>query len=897
MTVTAAGLLCLLLSMGALAGQVLDRLLNQMILDATNGRPDSKHTKTISTPTGQTFTTGADTVEVSRIAVGVAWWSESWTADETLVLTLWDSPARTTKVGEAECPHKWREWEFGVIMFTLDAKVKPSTQYYFELTIRGGDGRIDGAFLGDSYEGGGAFEDGKPISRSIWFEVHSRPRFDRDAAYAERFANWNLDYPGLEKVKAAVAKKDWDAAVDALIAYCEARPDLIEADLAKPKRDPTFDTRAADMAVDMKTKDDEGNIIDLGPNWNYFRTWRTRGGVGLTRTGLRGPFAAAYRATGDEKYAKAFNDMMFSFIDNLPCPLRSGIIKPGEKNVNPSPGPGIAGGSMGGSIGRSTRMNQMFYWYSSFVHSPSFTRDMRAGMIFEMVDSANVIDAQKGGGNRAAIMAAALYEFADRYPELKKSKEWFRKGLDDLFANLMEVVNRDGPLHEPTYGYHCLTVNRYTSTILKCRQWGLEVKPEWEKRTEKALEFILYSMQPTDFRCPPRGDSGSSGIDGTAYLLRMADYYKRPDFLWAGTKGKQGRPPLATSWQFPSDGWFMMRSDWTRDALYMNIRNGYNGSHGHADHNSITLSAYGTNLIADPGVYAYGTAETNELMSTRSHATVTVDDRGTNKNKGPNTWASTRSADFFTGTNTGYQGIDGVTHTRKIVFLKPDYWVVDDTINGTGEHEVAVRYTFHPMELKLGPGGIFSTGNQEGNLIIAPFPGSGFAAENAVYQVPGHGGMQPAPVAKYTKKGQLPLEFAAVLRPFKGSKRPSVRAERLIGGALKIGGPDGTDYVCFGGTSGEVAFTGDTLALRTSAGRVTSAAWVRGTSVSLGGREIASSSSSIENLELAWDDGILTVHSSSNEPSLKVATMGARLLRVGCDPARPITGVMVEPFR
>ncbi len=91
---------------------MLDRLLNNMVLDVSNGSVNYKQFKTITpeNPIGQTFTTGPNIVEVSRIAIADAWWHASWTEDESLVLTLWDSPAKSKQIASAEMPHKWRAW-------------------------------------------------------------------------------------------------------------------------------------------------------------------------------------------------------------------------------------------------------------------------------------------------------------------------------------------------------------------------------------------------------------------------------------------------------------------------------------------------------------------------------------------------------------------------------------------------------------------------------------------------------------------------------------------------------------------------------------------------------------------------------------------------------------------
>lgn len=886
-----------IITTGVHAGPLLDRLLNPMKEDLSNGGFDLHHYKTVTTtnPIGQTFTTAPDTVEISRIAVAVCGWHESWTEDELLVMTLWDSPEKATKVAEAEMKYSWREWEGQVMMFTLNAPVKPGAQYYFELTSKGGDGEIVGIYIGEDYKGGSGYEAGKPVKDSIYFQIHGRRTFDRDAVYSDRFSQLNLGYPGLEKVKAAVQAKDWDKAVDELIAYEEARPELVPPDRERPHKNPDYDPSYADLVMDMKVKDDQGNIIDMGPNWNHYRSWRTRGGVGFTRTGVMKHLAGAYTNTADEKYAKGFNDLIASMIENQPSPLRAGVMPADAMGWDAAPYCGIAGGSMWSALGIGARMNQMWYFYSQVIDSPNFTHDVRAAMIFNMIDQAEVLSRMAGGGNWEAQMSTALYEIAERHPELAKSPQWFEQGITTLYKNLMETCYPDGPIQEPTSNYHCLVVNRFTRTILKCKELGIPIDPRHEKRVEKSLDFIMYATRP-DWNMRASGDTWGP-VDGTELLTRMMDYYNRSDFRYVGTKGKDGRVPLATSMPFPYGGWYIMRSDWTPDALYLNIYNGKDKGHGHSDALSLDLYAYGSSLVIDPGCYIYGTPEQHKISRTESHSTVQVDGAETAREKGQVTWADMRTFDYFNGTNTGYHGIDGVTHTRKIAFLKPDYWVMSDTVNGTGEHDIVSRMMFLPGSVTLDPATrACHTNMDKGNLLISPLPGNDLAAEVYDYQFP-EKGLPAAPALKYSTKAQLPISFGTALVPYKGKNQPKVQAQKLGENSYKVTGDLGTDYICFGSTtSPELGFVGEAAVIRTKNGRIKSLAVVKGSSLTSNGIKLVSSVSTINNLELILDGDILTLTSSSREPSIEVSTLGAKYVRVGCGELKPVTGPTIRPF-
>lgn len=893
----AALLVTLLFGRPAEAGPDLDRILNNMVLDAHNGSINRDDYKTITpeVPIGQTFTTGPNIVEVSRIAVAQAYWHETWTQDESLVLTLWDSPAKKNLIAQAEMPYKWREWEGQVIMYTLNAKVQPNTQYYFELTVKGGDRKIVGVFLGSNYEGGGAFEGGRPAEKNIWFEVHGRPVFDRDAAYADRFAMWNLDYPGLEKVKAAVSRKDWDAAVDELIRYYESKPELVDPSL-RPKKNPQYDASYDELVLDKKIKDDKGNIIDLGPNWNHFRTWPTRGGVGLTRSGIMKNLAGAYRNTADEKFAKGFNELMFNLLNDIPSPLRAGVIKPDAKNVNPAPSSGIAGGSMWAGLSIAARMNQMWYFYSSVAASPNFTRDIRAAMIFNMVDMARVLSMQKGGGNWDSQMSTALYELAERHPELAQSKEWFNQGLNSMLANLWSISRSDGTIQEPTFGYTTLVINRFRKLLDTCKRLNISIDPKYVKRVEKSIEYLMYSTEPNG-DLPSRGDTFNF-VDSKEQLIWAADYYNRDDFLYIATGGKQGRIPTGASMLFPIGGWLTMRSDWGPDALYLNLHNGKNMGHGHADELSICIDAYGSKLVIDPGCYTYGTPEQTEISKSRNHATVTVDDKDTITEDGENSWLTTGTIDYYNGTNAGYEDLENVKHTRQILFLKPDYWVIRDSVTGEGEHKITSRFPFLPGEIDLdAKTGICRTKNAGGNLMIVPDSGSDFVAQVYTYNFP-RDGLKPAPGVSYSKKTTLPANLSYALIPYKGTKAPKASFNRIADNAFRVSRADGTDYVVFDNvSSADVEFKGEALVARESGSAVKSIGWVNGTEVKLHGCMIASSSKPIKSLELIRDGDTLLIRSSSSEPTLKVAALGARRYRVGFGPIKAVSSAVIEPFR
>src|SRR5207253_11260296 len=115
----------------------------------------------------------------------------------------------------------------------------------------------------------------------------------------------------------------------------------------------------------------------------------------------------------------------------------------------------------------------------------------------------------------------------------------------------------------------------------------------------------------------------------------------------------------------------------------------------------IELAIHGRNVLVDSGTYTYH--ESRELRdhfrSNAAHNSLTVDGRSssepgkafnwkTRAHAHRKSWIAEGRFDFFEGSHDGYQRLeDPVTHSRGILFLKNDYWIIRDLVEAGGEHE------------------------------------------------------------------------------------------------------------------------------------------------------------------------------------------------------------------
>ncbi len=802
-------LVCVIGYANAAEMPILERLLNGAKLGAHAAQRDDNRFATIQRgqPVGQTFVVSTQCVEVFRIAIWQAFWHETWQPDEMLVMTLWDSPQKRVSYGRCAIPYSRRMWEGAVPMFTLEARVQPGRSYYFELTVEteplrpaevprewtlsgerpgfaGGDRTLAGIGIArDDYPDGTAYVGGVAQDYDLWFEIHEIHQVERDALYQEAFRPFNLDYPPLHPVREAVERKDWEEAVRRLVAHFESREDLLPPELREPRYNPEFDTREADLAAEGKVLLPDGTTVDLGPQWSHYTLWPERGGVGLTRAGLRRPLAAGYANTGNEKYARAFSQMLYHLFQQCPSPLKAGVWKPDQKIPGALP-PGLAGGSMWTALAIGARLGHGLSYYGRFVRSPNFPLEIRAAFIFNLAEMAEMLERMEAGGNWETQIADTLVELGQVYPEFKGANRWLEQGVKRLIENALDTVHPDGVLGEPTTGYHLLVMGRYRNLIQQSRQLSIQIPLEMVALTEKMHEYVMYSTLP-DGTLPIWGDGNPPMRPDM--LPQAADLFGREDFRYVGTGGKQGKPPVKTSMGFPHGGFFYMRNSWQPDSHYMGVRCGPHGSHGHWDQLSVIVASYGNTLLIDPGVHIYGTPEAQELMHSRSHNTVTVDEGRTQSGGVLEGWATGSRFDYFAGRNEGFQGLPDVIHHRRIWFVKPQgdfggFWLIRDDLAGAGEHEAQLWFRFAKVGVQADDAHkrIWTT-TDGGNLLIQPVGNGdmqltltqGIAVPPVVHR------LTEVPVARFSRKGSLPIAFTSLLLPYRGSSPPTVKTSSL----------------------------------------------------------------------------------------------------------------------
>lgn len=323
-------------------------------------------------------------------------------------------------------------------------------------------------------------------------------------------------------------------------------------------------------------------------------------------------------------------------------------------------------------------------------------------------------------------------------PELRAAQAWRKFGLREMLREMEVQILPDGADFESSTGYHRLVLELFMYSFILCRENGIEIEPRYWDKLRGMVAYLRAYIRP-DGRAPLIGDTDGGQVmpvvkrdgDDHAYLaavgaalfedptLKINDDSAPPEVLWfLGRRGVEAYEKLAAttiaSQAFPDAGTYILR-----DAdLYLLLNTssaGVNGrgSHGHNDALSIEVSAGGAAFLVDPGTYLYSADwdERGRFRSTAYHSTVCVDktEQNTTDRNMPfiiGDEASPRvisyefmpERDVVIAEHAGYGRLpEPVVHRREVTFDKTErYWLVIDTLAGSGRHQFDFYFHFGP---------------------------------------------------------------------------------------------------------------------------------------------------------------------------------------------------------
>ena len=329
--------------------------------------------------------------------------------------------------------------------------------------------------------------------------------------------------------------------------------------------------------------------------------------------------------------------------------------------------------------------------------------------------------------------ALALYAVGTALPELAASARWAATGRRILLDEIDRQVDADGGHAERSTHYQRYTLDFY---LLALRTARLARDREAEQRFEdvaRRLAQFTQAIADDHGRLPLIGDddggmlwpiTGRACSDVRDSLSLAAVVLGQPALaLWgeaeeavwvAGPQAVSGGVTglaesvveAPASRAFEGTGYFVARDGKGGHAVFDAGAHGYmNGGHAHADALALTLALDGRPLLIDPGTSTYtaDAALRDQLRSSVSHNTVTIDGRSQSTPSGPFHWRTRVDArmhewrcnpafDWVEASHDGYAPL----HHRRTVMRAGGGWLVADEILGSGSHAAAAHWHFDP---------------------------------------------------------------------------------------------------------------------------------------------------------------------------------------------------------
>jgi hypothetical protein len=429
--------------------------------------------------------------------------------------------------------------------------------------------------------------------------------------------------------------------------------------------------------------------------------------------------------------------------------------------------------------------------------------------------------------------ALGLFYLGTLLPEFRRAARWRETGRSILCEELERHVLEDGVYFERTSYYHRYTTDFYTHFLLLSERNGAEIPRKLKTKLQSLLDHLMHLTRP-DGTTPFIGDDDGGRLsmlderaanDFRATLSTGAAIFNRADYKYVAREaaeetfwltGRAGlekfaqlasQTPSELSRAFPAGGYYIMRDGWASDANYLLIDGGPHGAlgcgHAHADALAFDLSARGRTLLVDTGTYTYtGSSELRDsFRHSAAHNTLTIDGESSSIPDGPFSWKFWANAsviswqsharfDYFAGAHDGYMRLSPAParHTRSVLFLKNDYWVIRDSVLTEGEHRYDLHFHFaagaHPLiDESEDTHSLNEPSSSVPGLQIFSFADGGEWKMEDGWISSAYGSRERATVCRFSKTATGAQEFFSFLLPRRAESAQAIVHEReAVGG-------------------------------------------------------------------------------------------------------------------
>ncbi len=512
-----------------------------------------------------------------------------------------------------------------------------------------------------------------------------------------------------------------------------------------------------------------------------------------------GPLRAAYLATGDPKWGRAYKDVVmaqvrqFEDYGDFRC----------YYNLNvPGPWDGL------NAVITYTQA------YDALAGGDLLAEEEKDRIVLMMREIGaelgwSVADSNFSVHNMWGRWIGSLGFLAACWPDIPESAEW-RSLAEGRLPFLYSGIDKDGGWWEKTVAYHVFTfdlVEDWFAAALRLLGVDLFSRELNGRRLDMMLDWLVR-ITPPGGELPLFNDSEKMNLKSGGAALRMARVLRRGDFFKAvdlrDLRAAPSEPdipkaalraPDVGSLLMEESGYGIFRTGWERDDVYAAVKFGeHGGGHGHFDKASLYLHAFGRPWLIDPG---YG------LRQTAKHNTVVVDGRDQAATTGRLlAWHAGGAFEMIAVSHDGYPD---VVHRRAVAHVKPGTFLVADVFDPLDgrRHAYDWMLQFNADDgSQDGPTGSWVS-RADGSGIKVTFPAGGegerrLEAARNVNELPSNYvkmGNESLYLeiwrGRWTKTADGRAVFAALIQPFRGKEPRPTLTQTLNGDALRLEVRDG----------------------------------------------------------------------------------------------------------
>jgi hypothetical protein len=506
--------------------------------------------------------------------------------------------------------------------------------------------------------------------------------------------------------------------------------------------------------------------------------------------------AHAFRETGDERFRRTWVQLVSSFSESVPVGIDS---------------PDVA----------ARRVQNWIYAWQRF--GPSGLPDPIASTVLDRLreEILHVRDNLTEGAwrNHRTLELYALMVAALAFPEvLDADGTVLELAVSELHRSLVEGTHADGVHLESSTHYHLIVLRSFLGARENARRFGVELPAGYDGRLARACEFAMHCHRPDG------PASALSDADSERYgeLLELAGgLLDRPDLRWVASRGTTGAPPSRRNATFPDGGYFTQRSGWGEggtafaDERYLIFDCGPigRGGHGHYDLLSVEIAAGGRPLVVDPGrfTYAEGAGSLRHwFKGTAGHSTVCVDrlDQTPYRRGRPRGAVAEgrlierlSAPEFDLLRGQALSPCYDAVHTRTVVFVAGEYWLIEDVLSAGSPHRYDLRFHLASEAHEA------TTVETTDGATVVRAPGLALVLDSAPdvtlepgWIAPMYGVKHEAPVVSAVRDGAAGARFVTLVAPRReGELAPALKVRGSTAEIRGVGpAGTGTDLVDWG---------------------------------------------------------------------------------------------------